>query len=44
VSGGDGEGGGPSGVVDGPTSQLSRKMLLDLRDGLRSFLTLLESK
>jgi len=26
------------------TSQLSRKMLLDLRDGLRSFLTLLERK
>lgn len=26
------------------TAQLSRKMLLDLRDGLRSFLTLLESK
>ena len=26
------------------TTQLSRKMLLDLRDGLRSFLTLLESK
>jgi DNA-binding transcriptional MerR regulator len=26
------------------TTQLNRKMLLDLRDGLRSFLTLLESK
>ena len=26
------------------TTQLSRKMLLDLRDGLRSFLTLLEGK
>jgi DNA-binding transcriptional MerR regulator len=29
---------------DAPTTQLSRKMLLDLRDGLRSFLTLLERK
>ena len=29
---------------EGPTTQLSRKMLLDLRDGLRSFLTLLERK
>jgi len=29
---------------DAPTTQLSRKMLLDLRDGLRSFLTLLEPK
>ena len=29
---------------DAPTTQLSRKMLLDLRDGLRSFLTLLESQ
>lgn len=29
---------------DASTSQLSRKMLLDLRDGLRSFLTLLERK
>lgn len=27
-----------------PTTHLSRKMLLDLRDSLRSFLTLLESK
>ncbi|MGB9431477.1 MAG: MerR family transcriptional regulator [Candidatus Acidiferrum sp.] len=33
-----------SGLGEGPTTQLSRKMLLDLRDGLRSFLTLLESK
>jgi DNA-binding transcriptional MerR regulator len=31
-------------AADGPTTQLSRKMLLDLRDGLRSFLTLLERK
>ncbi len=31
-------------TADAPTTQLSRKMLLDLRDGLRSFLTLLESK
>jgi len=29
---------------DAPISQLSRKMLLDLRDSLRSFLTLLERK
>jgi DNA-binding transcriptional MerR regulator len=29
---------------DAPTTQLSRKMLLDLRDGLRSFLTLLERR
>jgi DNA-binding transcriptional MerR regulator len=29
---------------DSPTSQLNRKMLLDLRDSLRSFLTLLERK
>ena len=29
---------------DSPTTQLSRRMLLDLRDGLRSFLTLLERK
>src|SRR5271165_6285815 len=33
-----------SSLGDAPTTQLSRKMLLDLRDGLRSFLTLLESK
>lgn len=32
------------GTSEGGTSQLSRKMLLDLRDGLRSFLTLLERK
>lgn len=30
--------------ADGLTVHLSRKMLLDLRDGLRSFLTLLERK
>jgi DNA-binding transcriptional MerR regulator len=43
VGGGDaGEGG--NGLGDPHTMQLSRKMLLDLRDGLRSFLTLLESK
>jgi DNA-binding transcriptional MerR regulator len=42
-SGGEGaEGGGGAG--EGGTSQLNRKMLLDLRDGLRSFLTLLERK
>ena len=38
-----GEAGGPA-PLDGSTAQLSRKMLLDLRDGLRSFLTLLEPK
>jgi DNA-binding transcriptional MerR regulator len=32
------------GPTEGSTTQLSRKMLLDLRDGLRSFLTLLERK
>ena len=37
-----GEGGSVLG--DAHTTQLNRKMLLDLRDGLRSFLTLLESK
>ncbi|MGB7844547.1 MAG: MerR family transcriptional regulator [Candidatus Acidiferrum sp.] len=36
------EAGGPG--AEAPTSQLSRKMLLDLRDALRSFLTLLERK
>jgi len=30
--------------ADGPTAELDRKMLLDLRDSLRSFLTLLERK
>ena len=33
-----------SGAGEAPSAQLSRKMLLDLRDGLRSFLTLLETK
>jgi DNA-binding transcriptional MerR regulator len=42
-SGGDASESG-SGLGDSHTTQLSRKMLLDLRDGLRSFLTLLESK
>lgn len=37
-------GGPPAGMADASTAQLSRKMLLDLRDGLRSFLTLLERK
>jgi DNA-binding transcriptional MerR regulator len=32
------------GFSEASTTQLSRKMLLDLRDGLRSFLTLLERK
>jgi DNA-binding transcriptional MerR regulator len=35
---------GGSVLGDAHTTQLNRKMLLDLRDGLRSFLTLLESK
>jgi DNA-binding transcriptional MerR regulator len=42
ATGGETENGG--GLRDSNTTQLSRKMLLDLRDGLRSFLTLLESK
>lgn len=44
--GGDGMEGGVAGgvTVEASTTQLSRKMLLDLRDGLRSFLTLLERK
>jgi len=44
---GDGaDGGEPGGhsSLDGAGAQLSRKMLLDLRDTLRSFLTLLERK
>jgi DNA-binding transcriptional MerR regulator len=45
LAGGGSDGGAhASSAVDAPTTQLSRKMLLDLRDGLRSFLTLLESK
>jgi DNA-binding transcriptional MerR regulator len=39
-----GEAGSGYGFSGGDTTQFSRKMLLDLRDGLRSFLTLLESK
>jgi DNA-binding transcriptional MerR regulator len=39
-----GEGGAHGSGLGDATTQLSRKMLLDLRDGLRSFLTLLESK
>jgi DNA-binding transcriptional MerR regulator len=45
--GGESEGatGGASGsAVDGAAQLLSRKMLLDLRDTLRAFLTLLERK
>ena len=44
---GDGEGAtgaGSGGAVDGAAQLLSRKMLLDLRDTLRAFLTLLERK
>jgi DNA-binding transcriptional MerR regulator len=35
---------GSTSVKDGPGQLLSRKMLLDLRDALRSFLTLLERR
>lgn len=35
---------GSTGVKDGAGQLLSRKMLLDLRDALRSFLTLLERR
>jgi len=38
-----GDAGGPA-PLDASSAQLSRKMLLDLRDGLRGFLTLLERK
>jgi DNA-binding transcriptional MerR regulator len=34
----------PFGTIEAVAPQLSRKMLLDLRDALRSFLTLLEGK
>ena len=38
-------GSGPVAVpAEGPDAQISRKMLLELRDSLRSFLTLLERK
>jgi DNA-binding transcriptional MerR regulator len=37
-------GGLSAGTAEASTTPLSRKMLLDLRDGLRSFLTLLERK
>jgi DNA-binding transcriptional MerR regulator len=36
--------GSTAGAVDGAAQLLSRKMLLDLRDTLRAFLTLLERK
>ena len=43
--GGAGSGGAAGGsTVDGAAQLLSRKMLLDLRDTLRAFLTLLERK
>lgn len=38
-----GNGSGPV-PAEGPDAQISRKMLLELRDSLRSFLTLLERK
>ena len=41
---GSGAEGSEGGHVGEGMTQLNRKMLLDLRDGLRSFLTLLESK
>ncbi len=34
----------PAGATDGPPQLLSRKMLLDLRDALRAFLTLLKRR
>jgi DNA-binding transcriptional MerR regulator len=37
-------GSGPVAVPEGTDTQISRKMLLELRDSLRSFLTLLERK
>lgn len=40
----EGPEGGSQSSADVSTTQLNRKMLLDLRDSLRSFLTLLESK
>ena len=41
----NGQNGGESGgEADGPPQMLSRKMLLDLRDTLRAFLTLLERR
>jgi len=43
-SGGEGAEGGVGAGGESGMSQLNRKMLLDLRDGLRSFLTLLERK
>jgi DNA-binding transcriptional MerR regulator len=39
-----GSGAGAASHVDNPTELLSRKMLLDLRDSLRAFLTLLERR
>jgi DNA-binding transcriptional MerR regulator len=36
--------GDPAGSPEGPAQLLSRKMLLDLRDALRGFLTLLERR
>jgi DNA-binding transcriptional MerR regulator len=41
---GGGSGAASGGAVDGAAQLLSRKMLLDLRDTLRAFLTLLERK
>lgn len=48
AAGGNGDGPAPEAPpelsAEGPTAELDRKMLLDLRDSLRSFLTLLERK
>ena len=43
-SSGPGASGGSAGHADNATELLSRKMLLDLRDSLRAFLTLLERR
>jgi DNA-binding transcriptional MerR regulator len=40
----NGGGAESGGEADGPSQMLSRKMLLDLRDTLRAFLTLLERR
>ncbi len=41
---GETDGGGAGNSAEGPAQLLSRKMLLDLRDSLRAFLTLLERR
>jgi DNA-binding transcriptional MerR regulator len=44
LDGGNGGGGNGAGPVEEAPQILSRKMLLDLRDSLRAFLTLLEGR